>query len=823
MTGKFAEVYVNIETSGICSSFDYSIPENLAQEIQIGSVVIVPFGSRYETGFVSKLKTSSGYISKKGSQVKEISSLIIKEPLFDKNRLKLARWLSYYYFSSTGNALKLFMPPGYKLKIKKFILPGDNMKKEYPYLIPSSAGEAIEEKEAITLLERNENIPEIAAKKIINNLEKSDNSKVFFNLEKSKISLKYVNFYFLKDPDGKTDELFQETDDKSEASKKRLTVVMFLRTAGSASKDIIIKNTGASEYTINSLLKKQIVLKEKRSVKRDFNYDSYLMSGEELKQKVLTQNQKLCIKEISQLIGKETNHNFLLQGVTGSGKTEVYIQCAANALKIKKTVLVLTPEISLTPQLYKRFNEHFKENVTVYHSAMSDNERFEKWSEINEGSAKIVIGTRSAIFTPFKNLGLIIADEEHDPSYKENYGLRYNGVRAALRLGKILKIPVVLGSATPSVEDKYIFHNSNNHTVLKMPEKIFQESNVEKIIVDLKKIDKFREDEIITDKLQSALREVSLNKNKAIIFINRRGYSNFVICSQCGHIPKCENCSLSYTFHLKDKKLKCHHCGTEENFDFVCPSCKSKRVTLYGTGIQKVESKLKLKFPEMEIIRMDSDTTSAKKSHQDLLEKFINKSPSILIGTQMIAKGLDIPDVTLVGVINIDSALSLPDYHMNERVFQLFTQVSGRTGRSSKKGRVIIQTFNPESNIIKNYMDDDFEGFYLQELKNREELKYPPYTNLINFIISSKDENNAKTEITRFRSFLEEVYDKKSDFLLGPSPAPFAKINGYYRWHILVKSYKINRFISSFTKKAKNFKIKKDTRFISDTDPTWIL
>ena len=454
---------------------------------------------------------------------------------------------------------------------------------------------------------------------------------------------------------------------------------------------------------------------------------------------------------------------------------------------------------------------------------MNENERFEKWIDILNGEINIIIGTRSAIFTPIQDLGIIIIDEEQDTSYKENSGVRYNTIDAAVRLSKILKIPVVFGSATPSISLKYNLERNDNSTVLSMPEKIYKEKTIIKQIVDLKKIDKKYEDEIITNQMFDDIKK-SIDKNeKVIIFINRRGYSNFVICNECGFIPKCVNCDLSYTFHISEKKLKCHHCAAEEVFTYECPSCKSKRVSLYGTGIQKVESKLKQRFPQISIIRMDSDMTSKKKSHEEILNRFISQSPSILLGTQMVSKGLDIEDVTLVGIINIDGMLSLPDYHMSERAFSLLTQVSGRTGRSNKQGKVTVQTFRPESLIIKHFINDRYADFYDKEIRNRKELDYPPFSNLINIIVSCKIEEKARSEIYRLFTEIKPLAEKCGDKLLGPSPSPFVKLNQYYRWHILIKTFKINRFISKLTKLTGSIKIDKECRLIIDVDPVWIL
>jgi primosomal protein N' (replication factor Y) len=443
--------------------------------------------------------------------------------------------------------------------------------------------------------------------------------------------------------------------------------------------------------------------------------------------------------------------------------------------------------------------------------------------DISAGKFKVIIGTRSALFTPFKNPGIIIIDEFHDTSYKENSGARYCTVNSAIKFGEILNIPIVLGSATPSVNIKYKFENSHDSTILRLNEKIFKDSVVTKEIIDLKKINIFSEDNIITGRLYSEINERIKKNEKVIIFINRRGYSKYVICSECGFIPKCKYCNLPYTYHSAENKLKCHHCGRDIDFNKQCPSCKSKRLRMSGTGIQKVEEKLRQRFNDVTIVRMDSDVTSKKKSHEKILNEFIKSEPAILIGTQMVSKGLDIKDVTLVGVINIDSMFSLPDYSINERVYQVLTQVAGRTGRGYKDGKVLIQTYKTESTIIKSFLKDDFELFYDEELKSRKVLWYPPYCNLINIIIAGSSQEKTKNQSYELFKEIKILKDYTECKILGPSPAPFAKINKNYRWHILIKSFDINKFISGFTKLFNEFKIEKSVKIMIDVDPYWIL
>jgi primosomal protein N' (replication factor Y) len=822
MAGNFAEVYLNLETSQISSPFDYVVPDRLLSEVKVGSLVLVPFGRRLEIGFIKRIKSRSFFKESSDGKIKEIKDILFSKPFFDLNRLKLSYWLSFYYVSPMSSVLRLFMPPGYNLKINRFVFFEPDKRidllKEFPFFSGIKTEEGLLEKDLIEVFTTSQGISGKKAKSIILKTEKEKYISIRYKLSEPKIKPRYVNIYEINSERYKDYNNMPTLKNSSQKS-----ILDYIKNNPGSLKETIITNTDGSDYGLNALVDKGLVTKSKKLFKRDFNYDNYFKNSKVPDKIKLNTYQENCINKITEIMGKNVHHNFLIEGVTGSGKTEVYIRCVGAAIKKNKSALILTPEISLTPQLYSNFKNVFKKGLAVYHSGMSENERYEKWIDILNGEIKIIIGTRSAIFTPIPDLGIIIIDEEQDTSYKENSGVRYNAIDTVIKLGKILKIPVVFGSATPSISLKYKLSNNESSTVLSMPEKIYKDNKIIKQIVDLKNINKNIEDGIITNQLFDGIKEAVDNNEKVIIFINRRGYSNFVICNDCGFIPKCTNCDLSYTFHINEKKLKCHHCGEEKVFSYECPSCKSKRMTLYGTGIQKVESKLKQRFPNITIIRMDSDITSKKKSHEDILNTFISQNPSILIGTQMVSKGLDIEDVTLVGVINIDGMLSLPDYHMNERTFSLLTQVSGRAGRSNKQGKVIVQTFKPESIIIKNFVNDGYESFYNKELESRKELDYPPFSNLINIIISSKIEQKAKLEAYRLYNELKPLAEKYRDKLLGPSPSPFIKLNQYYRWHILIKTFKINKFISKLAKLTGSIKIDKECRLIIDVDPVWIL
>jgi len=633
-----------------------------------------------------------------------------------------------------------------------------------------------------------------------------------------RVQLKFKDFITLNW--NRYNQLKDKINWKRNSSQKK--IIDYLISGGEVLKEKLVKDTGSSYSSLANLADKNIISIVKKRQKRDFRYE--YRPDKDLKKKkiILNSYQKNALCSIDNAIQKNIFHKFLIEGVTGSGKTNIYIAACRKVIKKKKRALILTPEISLTPQLFSRFESELGSRVCVYHSNMSEAERYERWLGIWENEFDVIIGTRSSIFTPIGNLGMIILDEEHDPSYKEGTRVRYNTQDVAIKLGEILNIPVVMGSATPNIVTRYRAEKENDFTLLKIPVKAQSSSPLETQVVDLKKIDRLKEDVAITGKLFTAIREELEKNNKVIIFLNRRGYSNFVICNKCGSVPKCSACDLSYNYHSDRKKLVCHHCGREQNYTGKCPVCGADNIFLCGTGIQRVQSKLQMRFKNTPILRMDSDITVKKKSHQEILSKFISPGGSILIGTQMVAKGLDIEDVTLVGVINCDSMLGLPDYHMNERVYQLITQVSGRAGRKRKKGRVIIQTYNPESSVMKNVLGSDYESFYRQELASRKELCYPPFSNLVNIIISGKEENKVKKDIKElFAKISKDIRTGSS--ILGPAPAPFYKINLFYRWHIIIKSKNIEYSNKILTKILKRFKKFDENKIIIDVDPVWIL
>ena len=509
------------------------------------------------------------------------------------------------------------------------------------------------------------------------------------------------------------------------------------------------------------------------------------------------------------------------------GKTEIYIRLIEEALKLEKSSIMLVPEISLTPQTVDRFLSRFgEEKIAVLHSKLSVGERYDQWKKIERGEAKIVIGARSAIFAPVENLGLIIIDEEHDSSYKSDSAPRYNTKEIASYLGKEKKIPVVLGSATPDLGSYYKAIN-NEIQLAKLTKRANNSSLPDVEIVDLRNELASGNKSMISNKLQEEIKENLKNKKQTILFLNRRGFSTFIMCRDCGYTAKCKNCDISLTYHLKENKLKCHYCGYETKALTICPECNSKNIRYFGTGTQKLEEQIKNLFPEATTLRMDVDTVNKKNSHEDILNSFKNDKIDILIGTQMVVKGHDFPNVTLVGVIAADSSLNIDDYRAHERTFQTLTQVAGRAGRGKDKGKVIIQTYNPDSFCIDFAKKQDYKLFYDTEIHIRKQLRYPPFCDIILFGLSSKD-NKELEAISNYiyNDLKNKINTEKLQILLyKPVPAPIEKIKNRIRWRIIVKCKvndeiikSINDTINKANEKIKNSK--KDTRIIVDINPT---
>lgn len=505
-----------------------------------------------------------------------------------------------------------------------------------------------------------------------------------------------------------------------------------------------------------------------------------------------TLEQREVLREIYDALEKNKGAAFLLHGVTGSGKTEVYLQAIAQCIKMGKQAIVLVPEISLTPQTVERFKSRFGDRVAVMHSRLSQGERNYEWSKIRRGAVDMVIGARSAIFAPFARLGMIIIDEEHENTYKQEDNPRYHAREVAKKRSELTNCLVILGSATPALES-YYEASQGNYRLLKMRQRVDNRKLPEVEVIDLREELKEGNRTIFSNELNNKIQERLDKKEQIILFLNRRGFSTFVVCRECGLVLKCPNCDIALTYHQSGEILQCHYCNYKRANPDICPKCGSKHIRYFGIGTQKVEEEVHKIFPQVRTIRMDVDTTGHKGAHEELLASFKAREADILIGTQMIAKGLDIPNVTLVGVITADTALNLPDFRAGERTFQLMTQVAGRAGRGNVPGEVVVQTYTPEHYSILAAEEHDYEQFYKVEIENRKIMRYPPFSHLLRIVTSGTEEN----KVISAAQFLGEqirlcLGNNEKVEILGPAPAPLSRLKGKYRWQMALKSVEID-------------------------------
>lgn len=485
-------------------------------------------------------------------------------------------------------------------------------------------------------------------------------------------------------------------------------------------------------------------------------------------------------------------HPILLHGITGSGKTEVYLQFLNEVLKAGKEAILLVPEIGLTPQLIGRVQSRLQSNVAIYHSGLSDTWRQIYWEKMRSGEVKVAVGTRSALFAPFKNLGAIIIDEEHDPSYKQTEGgFYYNARDAAILRAKLEKAVVVLGSATPSLET---FYNTKKgkYDYLSLPERATGAKLPEIQLIDLKE-EKFAENsKTLSSTLKTAISENLYRGEQSLLFLNRRGFAHFLLCEDCGHVLKCKNCAISLTYHKYPPTLVCHYCDYQTRLPEKCPDCQSSALNLLGEGTEMLEEELKILFPDAKIVRLDRDTAGKRADRHQVLHQMKRGEIDILLGTQIVAKGHDFPNVTLVGVILADQSLSLPDFRSSERTFQLLTQVSGRSGRGDKPGKVLIQTFQPEHFALQCTRQHNFKRFAEEELQQREALRYPPFSRLAQIRLQGSDEQKVKQGAQNLKQYLaRKKWAGDPPIIMGPAEAPLAKVRGKHRWQILIKAFRV--------------------------------
>ena len=630
---------------------------------------------------------------------------------------------------------------------------------------------------------------------------------------------KTINAVYLKKS---IDEIQFDIDMGKIKSEKQKKILQFLKSNEGATVPEIEEFAGGTRAIVKTLEKNEYIEIVEKKVERNPLANKQIEKTSDLK---LTDEQQNAYYSITRSMLNNEYEQFLLYGVTGSGKTEVYLQLIEKAISLNKTAIVLVPEISLTPQMIDRFIARFdKEKIAVLHSKLSIGERYDEWNKIKEGKAQIVIGARSAIFAPIENIGVIIIDEEHDSSYKSESVPKYDAKEIAKRIAKENNCPLVLGSATPDIVT-YYKANEGNITLLELTRRANNSNLPEVEVVDLKMELATGNRSMLSFKLHDAIEQNLKDKRQTILFLNRRGFSTFIMCRECGYTVKCKNCNISMTYHRTENKLKCHYCGYEENVVTVCPECHSTKIRYFGTGTQRLEDEIHKIFPNASTIRMDIDTVTKKNSHEEILNKFKNENIDILIGTQMVVKGHHFPNVTLVGVIAADSSLNIDDYRANERTFQILTQVAGRAGRENLPGNVIIQTYNPDNFSIQCAKKQDYKMFYNTEIALRKQLKYPPFCDIILIGFNSLIENEIIKVSDMVYTYLKDKLDEQTFIILKPMPSPVDKIQNRYRWRIIIKGNMTdtaNQIINNCLKQVyeSNFK---NTRVTVDINPNSML
>lgn len=611
-------------------------------------------------------------------------------------------------------------------------------------------------------------------------------------------------------------------------SEKQIRMLRFLIDNGEMLATDLENFTEVSHAVMKTLEKNGYLQIQEKQVERNPFLHKVIEKTENLK---LTEEQEYAYQKIAEVMDDSFFYEFLIEGVTGSGKTEIYLQLIDKCLKEGKSSILLVPEISLTPQTVDRFIARFgEENLAVLHSKLSVGERYDSWNKIKEGRAKIIIGARSAVFAPAQNLGLIIIDEEHDDSYKSEMTPRYQAKEVARYLARQNNIPLVLGSATPALETRYRAEREEI-SLLKLTKRANQATMPKVEIVDLREELANGNKSMLSRKLYLAVKENIDKKKQTILFLNRRGFSTFVMCRDCGYTACCKNCNISLTYHRKEEKLKCHYCGYETNLLKECPDCKSQNIRYFGTGTQKLEEEIHKLFPQATTIRMDIDTVTKKNSHEEILTKFRQEHFDILIGTQMIVKGHHFPDVILVGVVAADTNLNIGDFRATEKTFQVLTQVAGRAGRESEQGRVIIQTYNPDNFSIQYAKVQDYDIFYKTEIELRKQLKNPPFCDII--LIGIQSENLEYVQKISQRLYQEMKKRIKQEnipvILYSPVPSPIDRIKNKIRWRMILKckyDESIHDFVEDSVKKIENeisSKQAEKTKIMLDLNPTNML
>lgn len=800
--------------SALEKTLHYCIPSELEDAVHVGARVLVPLGRRHASGLVLAKGPIPPHLPPH-VQLRPILSVLDPLPLVPADLIELCRWISRYYFYPLGDVFRTALPPGL----------GDPPRETFRL---TEAGESApacgNTSDILAIFRKKERLSPEEVRSLLsaapdparelNAMEAAGLVERLSGIRASRPSPRMFKYLRLvASPDVRETQKNEELRD----------FISALESAGGILPMRALRPTLKNfDYWVSKLRRKGVLEIEEKEVPRETGYAQTIPDTEPV---TLSPDQRSVLAIASPFLTHPVFQPFLLFGATGSGKTEIYLNLTAEALGRGHSVLILAPEIALSSQLEAHFRKRFDSEVAIWHSGLSESARCEQWMQVLQGRKRVVLGVRSSVFMPLHDLGLIIVDEEHDSSYKQDDHLRYHARDVAVMRARMNAIPVILGSATPSLQS---FHHSrtDRYKVLSLPNRVMDRPFPSIEVVDMRRESgRYR---ILSGILQRALAETVENKQQALLFLNRRGFATFYLCNVCGHVLQCRNCSVSLTYHQKDGLLHCHYCGYETAVPERCPLCGHASLVPHGFGTERVQDEVLRLLPEARVVRMDRDTAGRPGGMIECLNAVRHERANVLVGTQMVVKGHDFPNITLVGVVNADTALQIADYRAGETTVQTLMQVAGRAGRGDLPGRVILQTYNPDHYTIGSVVGMDYESFCLSELESRRLLQYPPFSRMLKFLVTASDERFAReacfalAEICRTIS-IEFGGENHSIALLGPAPAPLARLKGRFRWHIFVKSWtsgSLQRFTEAVLARTHESRELRRAQVAIDRDPT---
>jgi primosomal protein N' (replication factor Y) (superfamily II helicase) len=779
----FAEVAIPLN---LHQTFTYRLPESFGASAKPGCRVLVPFGKQLITGYIVDVFESleAAGQNPEDHEIKDVEELFDTVPLVTPELLDLTKWIADYYYAPWGEVMKSCLPAGINADVETIVSITDEGRHALssPKRSKSSkmqALAAIADEGAITSSALAKQFEKARATALIRELERSGYVTVTRQMLSAQVKPKRQQAVRL------IERAPIEGSKPLNEKQEKIVKILFDSPEPIAFAQLA-EMADVAPSVIRTLEKRGFVEVFTREVRR--NPLGHLKRQPGQDGIVLTPKQQSALDQIVEKLNQREYAAFLLHGVTGSGKTEIYLRAMRAAIDKGKSSLMLVPEISLTPMFARRLRANFGDAVAILHSSLSDGERLDEWNRIRQGEARVCIGARSAIFAPLENLGLIVVDEEHEASYRQEESPRYHGRDTAIMRASRAQAVVILGSATPSMES---FHNAqtDKYRYIRLDERFGGRRLAQVEVVDQREVfSRHGKQQVFSDEMKEAIRENHERGEQTLVLLNRRGFSSFTLCRSCGHTARCPNCDVTLTYHKSEARLICHYCNHQERVPRTCPDCEGPFIYYMGEGTEQIETLLKEMFPQLRLSRLDRDTTRRRGTFEKLLNEFASGDIDLMVGTQMIAKGHDFHNVTLVCVISVDAGLGMPDFRSAERTFQLLTQVAGRAGRGEKAGRVIIQSYYTEHYALEYARDQNYEGFYEHEINFRRNMRYPPFVALINVLVKHTEFAKAASLATDLAGSIRAADTEKVLKVLGPAPAPIARLKGEHRLQVLIKT-----------------------------------